>query len=118
MEFVRYYLGPEGMVLPEAFLDGSCARNGPPAQHLFSCPTVLVGNIDNYCTCSSILGPLCRYALPFWDHCALPLGDEYMRDAEEIFRLQNGQDQRNHENTRRTLNIRDMWAGTDFSACF
>ena len=71
-----------------------------------------------YCTCSSILGPLCRYALPFWDHCALPLGDEYMRDAEEIFRLQNGQDQRNHENTRRTLNIRDMWAGTDFSACF
>ena len=59
-----------------------------------------------------------RYARPFWDHCALPLGDEYMRDAEEISRLQNGQDQRNHENTRRTLNIRDMWAGTDFSACF
>ena len=44
MEFVRYYLGPEGMVLPEAFLDGSCTRNGRSAQHLFSCPTVLVAN--------------------------------------------------------------------------
>ena len=68
------------------------------------------------------------HAAPFWDryaamrfHFGTTLRFHWgtnMRDAEEISRLQNGQDQRNHTKTQGTPTIRDIWAGTDFSACF